>query len=275
MKIDAHNHFWQYDPVKHSWINENMPVLKKDFLPKDLYPLMELNKIEGCVAIQADESDEENVFLLQLAVDNNFIKGLVGWIDMMAHDAEERMQYYSQFKSMKGFRYVLQDKTERALMLHPVFKRNLALFQQYGFTYDLLIFKDQLGFSETLVLQFPQQKFVLNHLGKPEIKAEKIQDWNKAIATIAKNQNIYCKLSGMVTEADWDKNTYQDFIPYMETILENFGSKGIMYGSDWPVCLLAADYKNVFNIVAQFISSLSDNEQKDILGNNAINFYNL
>ena len=275
MAIDAHNHFWQYHPVKHSWINEDMAVLKKDFLPENLSPLIQKNKIDGCIAVQADESETENNFLLQLAKENDFIKGIVGWIDMLADDAEERIQYYSRFKIMKGFRYVLQDKKDRALMLHPVFKKNIALLHKYGFTYDLLIFKDQLGFVNQLVQQFPQQKFVLNHLAKPEIKTKKIQDWNEAIIAIAKNENIYCKLSGMVTEADWNKNTYQDFVPYMEIILENFGSKRIMYGSDWPVCLLAADYENVFNIVEQFIGSLSNSEQEDILGNNAINFYNL
>ena len=275
MLIDAHNHFWKYNAAKHSWINEEMNVLKKDYLPNDLQPLLQQASIDGCVAVQADESDEENSFLLQLAADNNFIKGIVGWIDMLADDAEDRIQYYKRFKIMKGFRYVLQDKKDRALMLHPVFIKNMALLQRYGFTYDLLIFKDQLGFADCLVQQFPQQKFVLNHLAKPEIKTKEIQDWKEAIASIAKSKNIYCKLSGMVTEADWDKNTYQDFVPYMEIILENFGTKRIMYGSDWPVCLLAADYKNVFNIVKQFIGSLSNSEQEGIVGNNAINFYNL
>ena len=275
MVIDAHNHFWQYDKAKHAWMNEDMAVLKKDFMPKDLYPLMQQNNIDGCIAVQAEESENENYFLLQLAAENNFIKGIVGWIDMFANDAEQRLQYYSQFKLIKGFRYVLQDKTDRALILHPVFKKNIALFKQHRFTYDILILNDQLGFADILVKSFPLQKFMLNHLAKPAIKLREIIEWRNAINTIAKNENLYCKLSGMVTEADWATHTYNDFVPYMETILETFGSKRIVYGSDWPVCLLAASYKNGFEIVKQFIATLSANEQENIMGNNAITFYNL
>lgn len=275
MVIDTHNHFWQYDQEKHAWINADMAVLKKDFLPKDLYPLMQQSKIDGCIAVQAAESERENNFLLQLAAENNFIKGIIGWIDMLDNDAEERLQYYSQFKLIKGFRYVLQDKTDRALILQPVFKKNIALFKHHRFSYDILILNDQLGFADILVKSFPIQKFMLNHLAKPAIKLKLITEWRVAITTIAKNENLHCKLSGMVTEANWATHTYNDFVPYMETILEAFGTKRILYGSDWPVCLLAASYKNGFEIVKKFIATLSANEQENIMGNNAIAFYNL
>ena len=275
MVIEAHNHFWQYDKAKQSWVNDDMAVLKKDFLSKDLYPLMQQNKIDGCIAVQASESEKENDFLLQLAAENNFVKGIVGWIDMFGNDVEQRLQYYSQFKMMKGFRYVLQDKTDRALILEPVFKKNIAFFKQYRFTYDIIILNDQLGFADTLVKSFPLQKFMLNHLAKPAIKLNEITEWRAAITTIAKNENLHCKLSGMVTKADWATHTYHDFLPYMELILEVFGSKRILFGSDCPVCLLAASYKNGLDMVKQFVATLSANEQENIMGNNAITFYSL
>ena len=275
MVIDAHNHFWQYHSLKHSWLNEDMAVLKRDFMPADLQLLLQQSSINGCVAVQADESEDENIFLLKLAAENDFIKGVVGWIDMLGDKVDEKLQYYGQFKKMKGFRYVLQDKTERALILFPEFKNNIGLFENYGFTYDLLMFKDQLVFANELVKEFPNQNFVIDHLAKPSIKLQEMNEWKKDMKRIAENENVYCKLSGMVTEANWINHTYSDFVPFMETVLKAFGSKRLLYGSDWPVCLLAASYNSVFEMSKKFISTLSETEKEDIMGNIAIRFYNL
>jgi L-fuconolactonase len=275
MVIDAHNHFWQYNAAKHSWINEAMDVLKKDFMPGDLKPLLQTSLVNGCVAVQADESEEENFFLLKLADENDFIKGVVGWIDMMDESMDEKLQKYFQQKKMKGFRYVLQDKKDRDLMLSPVFTNNIRHLANANFTYDILILNDQLIFANEMVKKFPKQKFIIDHLAKPAIKSQEIQQWQKQITAIAKNENVYCKLSGMVTEADWQNHTYNDFLPYMQTVLNAFGSSRLLYGSDWPVCLLAAPYYKVYEVTKQFISTLSAREQENIMGNNAMAFYNL
>jgi L-fuconolactonase len=275
MVIDSHQHFWQYNKARHGWIDDTMAVLKNDFMPADLEPLLKGNGIDGCVAVQADESETENIFLLELAKEYPFIKGVVGWINMMDTDIEPALQQYQQEKKIKGFRYVLQDKPERDLMLSPLFKNNLRYFKRAGFTYDLLIFRDQLVFANELVREFPHQKFVIDHLAKPAVKDGEINEWKKSITAIAKNENVYCKLSGLVTEADWKNVSAADLQPYLETALEIFGTKRLMYGSDWPVCSLAASYKKTFTFIQQFISSLSGDEQKDIMGKTALSFYNL
>jgi L-fuconolactonase len=275
MPIDSHNHFWCYSPVRHAWINEPMAILKQDYLPADLKVLLKENDLDGCIAVQAEESYDENAFLLDLASSNRFIKGIVGWMDMLAPNAHQKLSEYSQQNIMKGFRYVLQDKADRALMLDPKFIENLRLFQSYGYIYDLLILPDQLGIANQLVKSLPRQKFVLDHLAKPEIKQTHIMAWKKDIEALAKNENVFCKLSGMVTEADRQNHDYHHFVPYLNVALHAFGSKRLMFGSDWPVCLLASSYKQVAEIVSQYISTLSKAEQADIMGNNAIVIYNL
>ncbi len=275
MVIDAHNHLWQYNATKLPWINEDMGALKKDFLPETFGALLQQMGIDGSVAVQVQESDEDNIFLLAQADAFNIIKGVVGWIDMMGNDVEETLIKYSASKKMKGFRYVLQNKEDRALMLQPTFIRNLALFKKYNYTYDILILADQLEYVDTLVKQFPDQLFIIDHLAKPEIRNKHIDVWAQRMKALSQYDNLYCKLSGMVTEANWSNHTYQDFVPYMSTVLETFGTKRVLYGSDWPVCLLASTYQNVFDMVKKFIAGLSANEQQDIMGNNAVTFYKL
>ena len=275
MVIDAHNHFWQYTEAKYPWINNQMDVLKKAYLPHDLQILAKESSVNGCVAVQAQENEEDNDFLLNLAEGSQFIRGVVGWIDMLHTGTADRLEYYSRFSKMKGFRYVLEDKKDRGLMLHPNFKKNIGCLKAYDFTYDILIFNDQLVFANELVKQFSNQKFVIDHLAKPSIELNEISEWEKDIRRIAEYENTYCKISGMVTEAKWDNHKYLDFVPYLETILEAFGTKRLMFGSDWPVCLLAADYKYVIELCRNFISTLSKSEQDDIMGNNAIIFYNI
>lgn len=275
MVIDSHQHFWKYSPVKHAWIDDSMAVLQNDFLPNDLEPILKENGIEGCVAVQAEESTGENDFLLKLAAENAFIRGVVGWIDMLDENMPQVLEQYRDDKKMKGFRYVLQDKPSRDLMLAPVFKNNLSYFNCHRFTYDILIFRDQLLFADELAKQFSNQPLVLDHLGKPAVKMKELQQWKRDITALAKNENVFCKLSGLVTEADWHHFTEDDLKPYMETALEVFGTKRLMYGSDWPVCTLAASYNRNYQFINNFISKLSVAEQHDIMGKTAAAFYNL
>jgi L-fuconolactonase len=275
MRIDAHQHFWQFDPVRDSWITNEMTVLQRDFLPADLEPLLVQHGFDGCVAVQADQSETETNFLIQLAKANDFIKGVVGWIDLQSEQIAERLAYYKQFAIVKGFRHILQGESQRDLMLHPRFKKGIEALQQFGFTYDILIFPDQLTFSKELVGQFPQQKFVIDHLAKPYIKNQKVNQWKSDFEQIAQYDNVYCKISGLVTEADWQKWKVEDFRPYLDVVVEAFGIDRILFGSDWPVCLLAASYESALSIVLDYFSSFTIEEQQKFFGRNAVQFYNL
>ena len=274
--IDAHQHFWKYNAEEFDWINDDMKVIRKDFLPADLKPLLTENNIDGCIAVQTKQTEEENNFLLQLASENNFIKGIVGWVDLMSDDIEDRLNFWNHQKKLKGFRHILQGEENRSLMLEPAFKNGISLLNKFQFTYDILIYPDQLQFALELVKIFPEQKFVMDHIAKPYIKSGEIEQWKKDIEKFKPCENVYCKISGMVTEAEWNNHSLQTFKPYLDIVTETFGTKRLMYGSDWPVCLVAtSSYKEVYKIAEQYFNAFSKDEQKDILGNNATQFYNL
>ena len=274
-KIDAHQHFWKFDPVRDSWITEDMAAIRKDFFPADLAPLLKQNGFDGCVVVQSDQSETENAFQLQLAEENDFIKGIVGWVDLQHPHVEERLSYYRRFEKMKGFRHVLQGEAKRDLMLQPEFKRGIGRLNKFGFTYDILVFPDQLGYIKELVAEFPDQRFIIDHLAKPYIKFRKISEWRTDMKELAQFENVWCKVSGMVTEADWINWSPKDFHPYMDVVVEAFGVNRILFGSDWPVCLIAADYAAVLEIVSDYFSGISKHEQEKIFGNNAVEFYKL
>lgn len=275
MKIDSHQHFWKFDPVRDSWIDGTMSVIQRDFMPEDIKPLLSANGMDGCVSVQADQSVEENSFLLAHAEKNDFIKGVVGWVDFQAEDIHERLRHYSQFKKMKGFRHVLQGEKQRDFMLRPAFRRGISALHAFGYTYDILIFPDQLKFAKKFVEGFPYQPFVIDHLAKPYIKDKKIDEWKKDIRAIAKFDNVSCKVSGMVTEADWKNWANEDFRPYLDVIVDSFGMDRLMFGSDWPVCLVAASYKKMIDVVKEYFSTFTKSEQDAFFGGNAVRFYNL
>ena len=275
LRIDSHQHFWKFDPVKYDWITEEMSVIKKDFLPGDLKPVLQKNNFDGCVTVQVEQTEKENDFLLNIAERNDFIGGIVGWVDLQSKNIEDRLVYYKQFQKLKGFRHILQGEKKRDLMLSPEFKKGISYLAKYDFTYDILIFPDQLMFARDLVNEFPEQKFVIDHLAKPYIKDGKIEEWKKDIETIGAFENVSCKISGMVTEADWKKWNTKDFFPYLDVVVNSFGPNRIMYGSDWPVCLVAASYDQALGIVQKYFSSFSKDEQDAFFGGNAIKFYNL
>ena len=273
--IDAHQHFWQFDPVRDSWINNEMLVIKKDFLPADLLPVLQNNKVDGCIVVQSDQSEKENEFQLSNAGTFDFIQGVIGWVDLQSPDVEDRLNYYSSFKKMKGFRHILQEETDRQLMLKPAFTNGISLLEKYNFTYDLLIFPDQIKYAVQLAAKYPNQKFVINHIAKPNIKDQQIVDWAKDMRALADHKNVYCKVSGMVTEANWKGWNKTDFTPYFDVIVNSFGADRIMFGSDWPVCLLAASYNQTLEIMMDYFSSFTINENAKFFALNAIKFYNL
>jgi len=274
-KIDSHQHFW-FDPIRDSWIGSDMAVIQRDFTPGDLLPVLQEAGIDGCVVVQSDSSEDENDFQLANAEAHDFVKGVVGWVDFLKPDVGERLAYYKRYPKMKGFRHVLQGEKDRALMLSPAFKRGIALLKELGYTYDILIYPDQLGYTKEFVAAFPEQPFVVDHIAKPHIKDRYITDeWKDAMHAVAAYPNVYCKISGMVTEADWKHWKPEHFRVYMDTVVAAYGTERVMYGSDWPVCLVAASYQQVLQIVRDYFSSFSATEQAAFFGGNAIKFYKL
>ena len=275
MNIDAHQHFWKFDPMRDSWITDDMNAIRKDFLPADLLPQLQRAGVEGCVAVQADQSEAQNDFLVSLASENDFIKGIVGWVDLRSADVEARLSFYAAEKKIKGFRHVLQGETDRALLLTPSFMNGISKLKLFGFTYDILILPDQLPYIPQFAQQHPEQKFVIDHLAKPAIKYSATEEWRKQIALAAQQPNVWCKVSGMVTEADWKAWTPQHLTPYLDAVWDAFGADRVMFGSDWPVCLVASTYQRWTDVMKAYTASFSDDEKDRFWGNNAISFYNL
>jgi L-fuconolactonase len=274
-KIDSHQHFWNFDPVRDAWITGDMFILQDNFLPADLAPILQHYKLDGCVAVQASQSEAESDFLLALAAQHKIVKGVVGWVDLVADDVDERLAYYAGFEKMKGFRHILQGETDRAYMLQPAFMRGIEKLSKYGFTYDILIHDDQLPYISEFVSAFPDQPFVIDHLAKPKIKTKEIDAWQKGIQTVAQHKNVLCKVSGMVTEADWGDWQRKDFTPYLDVVFDAFGAERLMYGSDWPVCRLAATYGEVINLLKAYCEKLTAEQQALFWGDNAVKFYKL
>jgi len=275
MQIDAHQHFWNYNKEKHSWIDDNMAIIRKDFLPSDLKKVFDENDIDGCVAVQADQTLDETNFLLELSLKNEFIKGVVGWVDLRDKAIDDTLEKYHSLNKIKGWRHVVQGEADHNFLLRPDFLRGISYLEKYDYTYDILIFPHQLGATLEFVRQFPHQKFVIDHIAKPYIKDGFYDGWGILMKEIAKHQNVFCKMSGMITEADYQKWTADQINPYMELVLNTFGTERVMYGSDWPVCLVAGNYKQVKGLLTKFIAKLSPAEQNAIMGLNAIEFYNL
>lgn len=275
MIIDAHQHFWIYDPVRDAWINDDMRVIQRDFLPADLAPVLKENQVNGCVAVQAGQSEEETTFLLDLAAQHDFIKGVVGWVDLRSPDLASRLSHFSQFPKLKGFRHIVQGEPDNRFLLREDFCRGVQALAPYDLTYDILIYPTQLAAAEEFVQRFPNQRLVIDHTAKPYIKKGDIAGWEKSMRNIARSANVYCKISGLVTEADWQHWKPENMRPYLEVVLEAFGPGRLMYGSDWPVCLVAGNYSRVKALVTDFIAGLSDAEQAAIMGGNATAFYKL
>ena len=275
IKVDSHQHFWKYNPAKHTWITEELSVLKSDFYPGDLKPHLDENGFDLCVAVQAEQSEEESEFLLNLAGENDFIGAVVGWIDLCALNCAERAQYFASFDKFKGVRHIVQDEPDDNFLLRKDFLNGITAVFEAGLTYDILVFPRQLPAALKFVSIFENEPLVIDHLAKPNIKDGLFDPWAGFMSKISRYENVSCKLSGMVTEASWNSWKEDDFAKYLDLLMEKFGPSRLMIGSDWPVCLLAAEYGKVVEIVRKYISGLSPSEQELIMGVNAIKFYNI
>lgn len=274
MTIDSHQHFWIFDEERDSWITPDMEVIRRNFLPEDLWPVLKSNKVDGCVAVQASQADSETEFLLHLAEANDFVKGVVGWVDLRAANLYDQLERYSQFEKLKGFRHVAQGQPE-GFLLQPDFIKGVGQLVAFDFTYDILIYHNQLKEAFNFAVKLPNVHFVLDHIAKPLIKAQEIQPWADDIRRLAELPNVHCKVSGMVTEANWMHWEKADFRPYLDVVFEAFGTERIMYGSDWPVCLVGGEYEGAKGILTDYLSMFSDDEVRDVMGRNAVNFYSL
>ena len=272
--IDAHVHFWKYDTIRDAWITDDMKTIQADFLAADLQPILSENKVEGVIAVQADQSENETGFLLSLADENSFIKGIVGWVDLQNENIESRLLYYSQFPVIKGFRHIVQAEPA-GFLKNKNFLSGVQVLKKFDFTYDVLIYENQLKEAIEFMNYFPAQKFIIDHGAKPSIRNKSIGEWKKWMIEISKRKNIYCKLSGLITEAKWNLWEEKDFYPYLDVIFEFFGTGRIVFGSDWPVMLLSGNYQKWKALIEEYLADLSSEEKEKVFGQNAIEFYNL
>jgi len=275
MVIDSHQHFWIYDPVEYDWIDNDMKRIRADFLPSALKEVITLTGVDGVITIQARQSIEETDWILQHASGNDFIKGVIGWLPLIDKHVEDYLEKYKDNQWLKGLRHVLQAEPDHEYMLRDDFNMGISLLNKYDLVYEILILERHLPVTLKFVDAHPDQVFVIDHIAKPIIKNNVNLPWKKNIIELAKRDNVHCKISGMVTEADYWNWTVEQLHPYFNTVLEAFGPDRLMFGSDWPVCLVACEYQQWFNIVKDFISQLNDNEQKGILGLNATRIYKL
>lgn len=274
MKIDSHQHFWKYDPQKHSWIGDHMSVLRRDFLPDELKDLIKNEGMNGTIAVQADQSEQENEFLLKLAEDHDFIKGIVGWVDLKSDELRSRLQYYKSFPKIKGFRHVVQDEPS-GFLLDPKFVEGVRTLHDFGYSYDILIFHHQLAETVQFVQLLPEMKLVIDHCAKPDIINQEFDQWFYHMSQLAAYKHINVKLSGLVTEAKWDSWQPFDIEHYISAIVELFGPDRVMIGTDWPVCTLAASYAKVIDLVKNVCQDFPISAIEKIMGRNAADFYNI
>ncbi len=275
MIIDAHHHLWNYKPKDYPWMDDSMEVLKRDYLPGDLAGEMEKEGVIGTVVVQARQSLEETRWLLEQAESNDFIKGVVGWVDLQSDSLNDELSEFASHPKFVGVRHVIHDEPDDNFMLRPNFMRGIEQLNNYNLSYDLLLFPKHLENALELVNRFPDQKFVLDHISKPKIKSGIMDPWRDDISSLAAQPNVWCKVSGLVTEADFVNWKEEDFSPYLEVIFESFGVDRIMIGSDWPVCRLAGEYKDVMSISKKFFDTVDDAGLEKIFKLNAIEFYEL
>ena len=273
MKIDAHQHFWHYSPVDHVWMDDRMTVLKQDYLPGDLKPLLDQAGFDGCVAVQARQNLDETRWLLQLADQNEFIRGVVGWVDLRSDEVDAELDEFAPHPKLVGVRHVVHDEADDEFMLGAAFQRGISRLASRGLVYDLLLFPKHLPVAVGLVGEFPEQVFVLDHIAKPLIADGLLSPWREDLRELARFPNVACKLSGLVTEAKWNQWKAEDFSRYLDVVLEAFGPDRLMIGSDWPVCTLSASYSGALGVVRDFIANLPESDQAAILGGTCARVY--
>jgi L-fuconolactonase len=275
MHTDAHQHFWRYNEREYGWIDDSIAALRRDFLPDDLKPELECNGFQGCVAVQARQTLEETRWLLELAEQAPFILGVVGWVNLRSPRLRFELEALAKNPKLVGVRHIVQSEPDERFLLQPDFLRGIAMLEEFDLAYDILIYARHLPVAAEFVAKFPGQRFVLDHLAKPSIKSGAIDAWERGIRELAAFPNVYCKVSGLVTEADWQAWKPEDLRPYLDVAFECFGPRRLMIGSDWPVCTVAAPYSRVVDVVKDYLKKYADKEREAVLGGNAASFWRL
>jgi L-fuconolactonase len=275
MRIDSHHHFWRYDAVQYNWIDDAMSPIRRDFLPGDLAPVIREAGIDGVISVQARQTVDETRWLLDLAHEHDFIRGVVGWVPLINADVKRHIERFKENRKLVCVRHVVQGEPDDDFILRDDFNRGVETLKEFDLRYDILIFERHLPQTIAFVDRHPQQVFVLDHVAKPKIKAAEIEPWRTNMRELARRPNVYCKVSGMVTEANPQTWTPEKLRPYFDVVLEAFGPRRLMFGSDWPVCLVAVPYSRWMNTVVDWTSDLSPAERERIFGATALEAYGL
>lgn len=275
MHIDAHQHFWRYNPAHYEWIDDSMATLRRDFLPEHLKPELERAGFEGSIAVQARQAPEETLWLLELAESTPWILGVVGWVDLRSPEVRSQLKELARNPKLVGVRHIVQSEPDDRFLLQPDFLRGISVLEEFDLAYDILIYTKHLSVAAEFVERFPRQRFVLDHLAKPPIKSGNIDSWAQGIERLAAFPNVFCKLSGLVTEADWKHWEPEHIVPFLDVAFESFGADRLMIGSDWPVCLVAAPYAQAIEVVKNYLLQKKPEVQERILGGNARRFWHL
>jgi L-fuconolactonase len=272
-RLDAHQHFWRYDSAQYGWIDDSMAALRRDFLPADLQPELERAGIDACIAVQARQSLDETRWLLELADATPFIAGVVGWVDLQADDVREQLRAFAPSTKLVGVRHVVQAEADDRFLLRPAFCRGISMLEDVELAYDILIYPRHLAVAAEFVSRFTRQRFVVDHMAKPDIRHGEIEAWGRGIRALAEFPHVFCKVSGLITEADWAGWTEQDLRPYLDVVFDAFGPGRLMAGSDWPVCTVAGDYQRTMAVLAHYLSDGPEGDRAAVMGGNAARFY--
>lgn len=275
MFVDAHQHFWIYNPAEYGWITDSMSAIRRDFLPEELRPELDRDGFRGSVAVQTRQTIEETRWLLNLAEELPWILGTVGWVDLCSKNVRSQLAALAKNPKLVGIRHIVQSEPDDQFLLRSDFLNGISTLQDFNLAYDILIKPKHLTVAAKFVERFPNQRFVLDHLAKPFIKDGEMEGWATDIRRLASFPNVFCKLSGLVTEADWRHWKPAQITPYLDVALECFGAKRLMIGSDWPVCLVAASYRSVVDVIKKYLENQPPTTQTAVLAGNAEVFYRL
>jgi L-fuconolactonase len=275
MRVDTHQHFWRYTADEHGWIDDSMSCLRRDFLPEHLEPELKRAGFDGSIVVQVRQTLEETRWLLDLAASSQFTLGVIGWVDLRASDVEAQLARFAGNPKLLGVRHIVQSEPDERFLLQPEFLRGISALAEFDLTYDLLIHPRHLPVAAEFVRRFPHQRFVLDHLAKPFIKSGTLQPWDADIRKLAQFPNVFCKLSGLVTEADWKAWRPEHFAPYLDVAFECFGPDRLMIGSDWPVCTVAASYTQTMEVVVNYLAKYPAEVREAALGESASRFWKL
>jgi L-fuconolactonase len=275
MRIDSHQHYWRYNPEHQVWMTDQMASLRRDYLPDELRPLLQTIGFEGAIAVQARQMVDETEWLLSLSNEHDIIKGVVGWVDLRSPKLRDQLEKCVKHPKLVGVRHVIHDEPDDHFMQRPEFCRGIAQLREFDLTYDLLLFPKHLPVAVKLAMEFPEQPFVLDHIAKPPIREGQVSPWKEDLKKLAEFPNVFCKLSGMVTEAKWKQWRPDDFHRYLDIVIEAFGTDRVMIGSDWPVCTLSGDYASTMRVVSDYFQQFSAKVRADVLGDTCARFYHI